>query len=83
MTAALSCRRRPRWRAAWSTIADGRGVIPGLRPGGHVWLVALADGDHDQIDFAPPRHHGLHEADRIFIRPGSEVAQIPRLDQAP
>jgi 4-amino-4-deoxy-L-arabinose transferase-like glycosyltransferase len=58
-------------------------VIPGLRPGGHVWLVALANGDHDQIDFAPLRHPGLYEADRIFIRPGIEVAQIRRLDQAP
>jgi hypothetical protein len=58
-------------------------VIPGLQPGGHVWLVALANGDHDQIDFAPLRQPGLHEADRIFIRPGIEVAQIRRLDQAP
>jgi hypothetical protein len=58
-------------------------LIPRLRPGGHVWLVGLANGDHDQIDFAPLQHPGLREADRIFIRPGIEVAQVRRLDQAP
>jgi hypothetical protein len=57
-------------------------IIPGLQPGGHVWLVILANGDHAQIDFAPLRRHGLREVDRIFIQPGIEVAQIRRLDQA-
>ena len=68
-----------------SLVSDPRwpGVIPGLQAGGRVWLVALANGSHPQIDFAPLQRPGLREADRVFIQPGTDVAQIRRLDQTP
>jgi len=55
-------------------------VIPGLKPGGHVWIVALANGGNDQIAFAPLHRPGLRETERILIQRGTEIAQVRRLD---
>ena len=58
-------------------------ALPGLRPGGSIWLVTLCNGARDDIGFAPLNGGQLSEQSRLLVTaPGGlpgEIGQIRKL----
>ena len=58
-------------------------ALPGLRPGGSIWLVTVSSGTHDDIGFAPLNQKQLVQMSRLLVTaPGGlpgKVGQIRKL----
>jgi hypothetical protein len=60
--------------------ADGwRASLPGLAPGGRIWLVALANGATEDLGFQPLDAGELREIGRLFLAPAGEAGQLREL----
>jgi 4-amino-4-deoxy-L-arabinose transferase-like glycosyltransferase len=62
--------------AGWST------ALPGLAPGGRVWLVALANDRDEDLGFDPLDAGELREVERIVVEPVDEAGQALALAPA-
>jgi hypothetical protein len=58
-------------------------ALPGLRPGGSIWLITICNGARDDIDFAPLNQGQLMQQSRLLVTaPGGspgEIGQIRKL----
>ncbi len=60
--------------------ADGwRASLPGLAPGGRIWLIALANGASEDLGFQPLDAGELREIARLFLAPAGETGQVREL----
>jgi 4-amino-4-deoxy-L-arabinose transferase-like glycosyltransferase len=58
---------------------DWQAALPGLAPGGSVWLITLAHGTNEDIHFEPLATGDLRELSRIVIDPTDEGGQARQL----
>jgi mannosyltransferase len=66
--------------SAGETNAVGwKASLPGLAPGGRIWLIALANGATEDLAFEPLVDGELHEIDRVLISPRGETGQLREL----
>jgi hypothetical protein len=57
-----------------------RGTMPDLRDGGSVWLVAIANGRREDLDFGPLESGALREVGRVVVEREGEAAQARQLE---
>jgi hypothetical protein len=53
--------------------------LAGLHDGGHIWLVALANGTNEDLNFPPLRDGTFTEVGRVVVQPAGEAGQIREL----
>lgn len=53
--------------------------LPGLQPGGMVWLIALANGASEDLGFQPLEAGELSKLERIVVAPAGEPGQLVEL----
>lgn len=63
-------------RAADARAFGMRAALPGLAPGGHLWLLAVANGTNEKLNVAPLDDGDLPRLRRIFVGAPSETGQI-------
>lgn len=59
--------------AGWSA------SLPGLGPGGRIWLIALANGSAEDLGFRPLMAGELGQVERIVLTPRGEAGQLLEL----
>jgi hypothetical protein len=60
-----------------------RGTMPELGDGASVWLLAIANGRREDLDFGPVEAGQLREVDRVVVERKGEAAQARQLRVAP
>lgn len=53
--------------------------LPGLGPGGRIWLIALANGSAQDLGFRPLKAGELGQVERIVLAPRGETGQLLEL----